>query len=268
MSAPVKVAITGVLSMKRADAVRLIEEKTNAKFSPSVSWDTSYLVASRFDTEKAHRAARVGTIVINEAEMLAFISKGSFPVIPTLAQRRAPSNLPDLAWTHEADPEKSFLLRYRDRDGALSDRFISCVLLGIDAHGVQYVGGFDVERFKEFRVDRIEAMAEAGAREQTDLREIHRYWKPIARGGPAPEFQPPATAPAPLVSAPVAPTSRTWFTVASARGDNWLAFRLVLLIAAVVCFFIDSLPWPVAFFFFVAWVLTLGRPKPKVAHLI
>ena len=56
----VKVAITGTLSMPRSEVIKLIEEHTNAQFSPSVSYDTGYLVAARFDTEKARRAANWG----------------------------------------------------------------------------------------------------------------------------------------------------------------------------------------------------------------
>ena len=53
----VKVAITGTLSMPRKSAAELIETHTNARFANTVTYDVNYLVASRFDTIKARKAA-------------------------------------------------------------------------------------------------------------------------------------------------------------------------------------------------------------------
>jgi len=221
MAATVKVAITGPLSIKRAVAIRLLEEKTKARFSPSVSWDTSYLVASRFDTEKAHRAARLGTIIISESEMMAFIASGRFPEAPTLALRRAPPNLPHIFWSYEADPEKAFYMRYRDRDGALSDRFLFCLQLGTSREdGAEYLGGFDVERFKTFRADRVLMLAEAAAREELPLADIKRYWSPVARPGAPPAFQVPAPTAQPCEpQAPAPPQPSRWQRLGSLLGS-------------------------------------------------
>ena len=41
---------------------------------------TDYLISSRKDTNKAKRARSFGTKVIDEAEMIAFIKAGKFPV--------------------------------------------------------------------------------------------------------------------------------------------------------------------------------------------
>lgn len=57
------------------------------------------------------------------------------------------------------------------------------------------------------------------------------------------------------------PAPRTWSTEAKKGGDQLLAVRIVLLLAAVASGFI--LPWPIAFFFGVAWVLALVWPKQK-----
>jgi hypothetical protein len=75
----VKVAITGSLSMPREEAIRLIEGKTNAAYSKSASWDTSYLVATRTDAGKAASAAKRGIMVIDEHQMIEFIECGEFP---------------------------------------------------------------------------------------------------------------------------------------------------------------------------------------------
>jgi hypothetical protein len=158
----VKVAITGTLSIPRSEAVRLIEEKTNAKFSKSVSWDTSYLVAARFDSEKARRAAQLGTVVINEKEMMAFIEKGEFPDVPSLSSRRAPSNLPDITWTDvNADPSQIFILRYLDAHEELTERLVAAYFVGIGDNGREYLGAYDLEGFKTFRMDRIVSIEDA-----------------------------------------------------------------------------------------------------------
>src|SRR5258708_10678361 len=75
----VKVSITGTLSMPRKAAVQLMESRTNARFNREVTYDVNYLVAARFDTDKARRAAQLGVTVISEGEMLDFIQQGAFP---------------------------------------------------------------------------------------------------------------------------------------------------------------------------------------------
>ena len=75
-TAAVLVAITGTLSIPRSEAVALIESRTNARFSPEVTYHANYLVAARFDTNKAHRAAALGIVIISEADMLGYIEKG------------------------------------------------------------------------------------------------------------------------------------------------------------------------------------------------
>ena len=73
--------ITGALEKyKRIDAIVEIHNKTNARFVGGVSNQTDYLISSRKDTNKAKRAKSFGTKVIDEAEMMAFIKAGKFPV--------------------------------------------------------------------------------------------------------------------------------------------------------------------------------------------
>ena len=73
--------ITGELEkFKRIDAIVEIHTRTNARFVSGVSSQTDYLISSRKDTNKAKRARAFGTRVIDEAEMMAFIKAGKFPV--------------------------------------------------------------------------------------------------------------------------------------------------------------------------------------------
>ena len=73
--------ITGALEKyKRIDAIVEIHNKTNARFVNTVSSQTDYLISSRKDTNKAKRARSMGTKVIDETEMIAFIKAGKFPV--------------------------------------------------------------------------------------------------------------------------------------------------------------------------------------------
>ena len=65
--------------MPRKSAAELIETHTNAKYADSVTYDVNYLVASRFDTIKARKAAKIGVAVISEAELMDYIQKGAFP---------------------------------------------------------------------------------------------------------------------------------------------------------------------------------------------
>ena len=74
--------ITGALDgMKRIDAIVMIHNKTNARFVSMVSKNTDYLISSRKDTNKAARAKKFGTQVIDESEMMAFVRRGKFPSV-------------------------------------------------------------------------------------------------------------------------------------------------------------------------------------------
>ena len=71
--------ITGALDgLKRIDAIVMIHNKTNARFVSVVSSKTDYLISSRKDTRKAKRAKALGTQVIDQVEMMAFVKKGKF----------------------------------------------------------------------------------------------------------------------------------------------------------------------------------------------
>ena len=72
--------ITGALDgLKRIDAIVMIHNKTNARFVSMVSRNTDYLISSRKDTNKAKRARKFGTQVIDQTEMMGFVKCGKFP---------------------------------------------------------------------------------------------------------------------------------------------------------------------------------------------
>ena len=54
---------------------------TNARYVSMVSKNTDYLISSRKDTNKAARAKKFGTQIIDESEMMAFVRRGKFPSV-------------------------------------------------------------------------------------------------------------------------------------------------------------------------------------------
>jgi hypothetical protein len=155
-----QIAITGTLSMPRKEAVRLIESRTGATFSEQVTYDTNYLIAARFDTNKARRAAALGVTVISEADFLAFVEQGAFPPnrLPERPKRPHENHFPDITWTDVFDPEPTVLMTYRDADGVQSQRFVTITCKGMGSNSVEYIGGYDAECFKTFRTERILAI--------------------------------------------------------------------------------------------------------------
>ena len=152
-----KIAITGTLLMPRSEAVALIESRTNAEFTEHVTYDTNYLVAARFDTNKAHRAAQIGVTVISEADMIEFIQQGAFPQnrLPDRPKHPHVSNFPDITWAETYHPERIVLLDYQDGEGVITQRYVALTCRGLGSNDVEYIGGYDAERFKIFRTDRI-----------------------------------------------------------------------------------------------------------------
>lgn len=158
----VLVAITGTLSMPRREAVALIESRTNAKFSPEVTYHTNYLVAARFDTNKAHRAAALGIVIISEVDMLGYVQKGLFPSTRLPDRPKHTNNFPEIEWKGVFHPEKIVFIEYQDAGGLITSRYVMLTCKG-DSCGHEYYGGYDAECFKTFRIDRI-----------LKLEEIHR----------------------------------------------------------------------------------------------
>jgi hypothetical protein len=153
----VKVAITGALSIPRKSAAELIEARTNAKFADSVTYDVNYLVAARFDTNKARKAAKIGVAIISEAELMDYIQKGVFPESqkPVRPEFHDPFRVDEIVWTEEIHPERVCFLEYTDDEGVETQRFIRTCCRGRGSNGYDYLGAFDNERFKTFRTDRV-----------------------------------------------------------------------------------------------------------------
>ena|SRR5450631_423091 len=153
----VKVAITGTLSMSRKSAAELIETHTNAQFVDSVTYDVNYLVAGRFDTNKARKAAKIGVAIISEAELMDYIQKGTFPENqkPVRPEFHDPFRVDEITWTEEIQPERVCFLEYSDNEGVATQRFIRLCCKGSGSNGHDYLGAFDNERFKTFRTDRV-----------------------------------------------------------------------------------------------------------------
>jgi hypothetical protein len=159
----VRVAITGTLSRPRKEIVEQINATSNGEFAPSVTYDTNYLVASRFDTEKAKTAAQIGVTVISEKELMEFIQQGSFPQnrTPIRPPRPAPDFRTDeIKWKERYAPERLCFLEYCDNEGTVTQRFVLLSRKGIGSNGHEYLGAFDHEVFKTFRAARVRKIEE------------------------------------------------------------------------------------------------------------
>lgn len=149
------VAITGTLSMPRKDAAALIDSTSNARFHPDVSYQTNYLVAARFDSGKARKAAQIGVMIITEAEMMEYIKAGRFAEVGAPTRPPHVNNFPDIVWSMKYSPGLPYYLEYEGGDGVITPRYVMVVGEGRGNNGQDYVGAFDGEWFKTFRRDRL-----------------------------------------------------------------------------------------------------------------
>lgn len=150
-----RVAITGTLSTPRKDAATLIDSTANARFVPDVSYQTNYLVAARFDSNKARKAAQIGVTIINEEEMMAYVKAGQFTENSTPHRPSHVNNFPDVEWTAQHDPAIPHYIEYEGSDGVITQRYILLVSEGRGRNGQDYLGAFDGDWFKTFRRDRL-----------------------------------------------------------------------------------------------------------------
>ncbi len=149
------VAITGTLSVPRKEAATLIDSTCNARFHPDVSYQTNYLVAARFDSGKARKAAQIGVTIITEAEMLEYVKAGRFPDLDVPTRPPHANNFPEIEWSVRHDPGLPYYLEYEGADGVITPRYVMVVREGRGSNGQDYVGAFDGEWFKTFRRDRL-----------------------------------------------------------------------------------------------------------------
>lgn len=160
-----KVAITGKLeNMERKEAADLINTRTNAEWVKSVTYETNYLVATRFDSGKAKKAAEIGVAVISEQEMLKFIEGGQFPEIdvPKRPERMWAVGGDNLNWVDvPEDEQRLVLLDYVDADGVITEeRLVRIIKKAVAQNGQEYVGAMFGRTFRTFRRDRILNMRE------------------------------------------------------------------------------------------------------------
>jgi hypothetical protein len=149
------VAITGTLSVPRKEAAALIDSTSNARFHPDLSYQTNYLVAARFDSKKARKAAKIGITIITETEMQEYVKAGRFPETSTPAQPSHVNNFPEIEWSMKHSPGLPYFLEYVGTDGMITPRYVMVVGEGRGSNGQDYIGAFDGEWFKTFRRDRL-----------------------------------------------------------------------------------------------------------------
>lgn len=149
------VAITGTLSVPRKEAAALIDSTSNARFHPDVTYDTNYLVAAVFDSGKARKAAKLGVSIITESEMMEYVHAGRFPENSSPHRPPHVNNFPEIIWSKKFSPPAPYYVEYEERDGIISQRFISVTCEGRASNGNDYVGAYDGEWFKTFRRDRF-----------------------------------------------------------------------------------------------------------------
>lgn len=151
------VAITGTLSIPRKEAAALIDSTSNARFRPEVSYQTNYLVAARFDSGKARKAAKIGVTIITETEMQEYVKAGRFPETSTPTRPPHVNNFPEIEWSLKHSPGLPYFLEYEGADGVITPRYVMVVGEGRGSNGQDYIGVFDGEWFKTFRRDRLRA---------------------------------------------------------------------------------------------------------------
>jgi hypothetical protein len=157
---PVSVAITGTLSIPRAEAARLINSSKNAQFVPSVTYHTSYLVSALPDSQKVRKAREIGVTIISEAQLFDYLKHGTFPPAKTHDYHRPAPPPFDVDWTTTYAEPRHVLIKYTDADQQYSEREAEVFGEGKSPAGITYFNILDEEGFKTFRADRIVEMVE------------------------------------------------------------------------------------------------------------
>lgn len=161
-TAKINVAITGELSEPRSAYAERINSTSNGRYVPSLTLETHYLVASKFDSKKAKKAARYGTAIIEEPELQSYLLDGNFPTLALPEKPAHSNNFPEIFWDTVYEKPRKYLLTYKDGGGNGSVRTIICTGEGhtLDKPSTRWVGGYDGESFKTWRQDRIVELEE------------------------------------------------------------------------------------------------------------
>lgn len=141
--------------MPRKEAATLINSTSNARFHSEVTSQTNYLVATLFDSAKARKAAKWGTTIITEKEMMEYVRAGAFPDNTRPDRTPHASNFPEINWTQDYGRGMPCFIEYEGADGMISQRYIWLTKEGRATNGQDYIGAYDGEWFKTFRRDRI-----------------------------------------------------------------------------------------------------------------
>ena len=159
-TSPVSVAITGALSIPRAEAARLINTSKNAQFVTSVTYHTSYLVSALPDSQKVRKAREIGVTIISEAQLFDYLKHGMFPPVKAHEYHRPAPPPFDVDWTTTYAVPRHVLIKYTDADQQYSEREAEVFAEGKSPAGITYFNILDEEGFKTFRADRIVEMVE------------------------------------------------------------------------------------------------------------
>jgi hypothetical protein len=149
----VTVAITGDLSVPREEAIVRVNATDNGRYVSKVAMNTDYLIAVRFDTVKARRAAAFGTVVIDESDFNEYLEANHFP--RRRARKEAHGHWPTIEWIREVDVPVLQYLKYQASNGKVTERFIEITRHGSGPNGDAIFEAFDGLGVKTFREDRV-----------------------------------------------------------------------------------------------------------------
>jgi hypothetical protein len=161
MSERLTVAITGTLAIPRDDAATRINATDNARFVTKVAANTDFLVATRFDTVNAHKAASCGSVIISEPELMGFLDAGEFP--KRKHRKSLSGTWPEITWTRVVEDPRTQLLEYKDAHGVSTLRFVAITRYGTGPENRPYFEAFDGLGLKTFREDRVVSITELKA---------------------------------------------------------------------------------------------------------
>jgi hypothetical protein len=160
---PVSVAITGKLSVPRAEAARLINASKNAQFVDSVTYRTDYLVSAIDNSNKVKKARQIGVEVLTEDQLFEYLKAGTFPR-PQAHEYVRPAPPPfEVEWTEKFPTPRHVLIKYRDAQQRCTERVADVFAIGQSPAGAVYLSVLDGEGFKALRAERIIEMVEISA---------------------------------------------------------------------------------------------------------
>ncbi len=160
---PISVAITGKLSLPRAEAARLINASKNAQFVESVTYHTDYLVSAIANSNKVKKARQIGVEILTEDQFFEYLKAGTFPRTQAHEYVRPAPPPFEVEWTEKLLTPRHVLIKYRDSQQRYTERAADVYAIGQSPAGSVYLNILDAEGFKTLRADRIVEMVEISA---------------------------------------------------------------------------------------------------------